>query len=325
VGRILSLERVSVEFSLRALFRSRRIRVLEDVSVEVGEGETLGIVGESGSGKTTLGKTAAGLIRPSAGRVVYRGIDIWSASVSERRIFRREVQMIHQDPYSSLNPAHTVRTILTRPMVKHRIVGSSEAEEAAVKLLKRVGLTPPEDFLDKYPHQLSGGQRQRVAIARAISVRPKLLIADEPVSMIDVSLRAGILRLLAELKEELGMSLLYITHDLATLRYIGARGRTAVMYLGKLVELAPTEELVEKPLHPYTQLLLEALPEPDPRATRSKKLKAVKEIDIPSIANPPPGCRFHTRCPLAISGVCDRVVPELREVSKGHLVACHLY
>ncbi|MEM1611291.1 MAG: ABC transporter ATP-binding protein [Sulfolobales archaeon] len=314
-----------MDFTIGTLFRSRRIRILDDLSLNIYEGETLGVVGESGSGKTTLGKTAAGLIRPSTGRVIYRGKDVWSIKGDEWRIFRREVQMIHQDPYSSLNPAHTLRTILTRPIIKHGIARGGDAEELAIKLLRRVGLVPPEDFLDKYPHQLSGGQRQRVAIARAISVKPKLIIADEPVSMIDVSLRAGILRLLAELREELRMSMLYITHDLATLRYIGAKGRTAVMYLGKLVELAPTEELIEKPLHPYTQLLLEALPEPDPRITRSKRLKELKEIDIPSIANPPSGCRFHTRCPLAIKGVCDKIVPEMKEISRNHFVACHLY
>jgi oligopeptide/dipeptide ABC transporter ATP-binding protein len=321
----LILDGVSVDFTIGTVFRSRKIRVLDSIALDIYEGETLGVVGESGSGKTTLGKTAAGLIRPSTGKVIYKGTDVWSIKGDEWRIFRREVQMIHQDPYSSLNPAHTVRTILTRPIVKHRIARGSDAEELAIKLLRRVGLTPPEDFLDKYPHQLSGGQRQRVAIARAISMKPRLIIADEPVSMIDVSLRAGILRLLAELREELRMSLLYITHDLATLRYIGAKGRTAVMYLGKLVELAPTEELIEKPLHPYTQLLLEALPEPDPRVTRSKRLKELKELDIPSIANPPPGCRFHTRCPLAIKGVCDMIVPEMKEVSRDHFVACHLY
>lgn len=322
---LLAFDRVTVEFSERLLFSTRRVRVLDGISFALGEGETLGVVGESGCGKTTLGKTAAGLIKPSSGKVLYRGKDVWSLKGKEWMEFRKGVQIIHQDPYASLNPAHTVRSILVRAISKHGLAEGGDAEEEAARILKRVGLTPPEDFLDKYPHQLSGGQRQRVAIARAISVKPKVLVADEPVSMIDVSLRIGILELLKELKEEMGMALIYITHDLATIRYIGLSERVMVMYLGQAVEVAKVDELIEEPRHPYTQLLLEAILEPDPRVTRSKKIKGVKEFDIPSIANPPPGCRFHTRCPHAIEGVCNVKAPKMVEVTSGHFVACHLY
>ncbi|RLG85048.1 MAG: peptide ABC transporter ATP-binding protein [Thermoprotei archaeon] len=325
VQPLVKVEHVAIEFRSGRFLSRRRVRVLDDINVEIYEGETFGLVGESGSGKTTLGKTIVGLYRPAEGRVLYRGKDIWSMSKEEFREFRKQVQMIHQDPYASLNPVHTIFRILSKPLLKYKLATPDDVEEKVAQLLKRVGLTPPEDFMYKYPHQLSGGQRQRVSIARAIAVRPKMLVADEPVSMVDVSLRVGILKLLARLREELGMSLLYITHDLATLRYIAKGGRIAVMYLGKIVEIASVEELIEKPLHPYTQLLLAALPEPDPKVTRSKKLPKLRSIDIPSIANPPPGCRFNTRCPYYKAGLCDREPPPMIEVEKGHWVACWLY
>ena len=320
--------------NLRVYFKVRRslfggvgvVKAVDGVSFSIEEGGILTLVGESGCGKTTLGKAVAGLVKPTSGKILFRGRDVWRLSRNEFLEYRRSVQIVHQDPYAALNPTKTIFQTLSYPLLRWRIVRSrSELREKIRELLELVGLTPPEDFMYKYPHQLSGGQRQRVSIARAIAVRPKMLVADEPVSMVDVSLRVGILKLLARLREELGMSLLYITHDLATLRYIAKGGRIAVMYLGKIVEIAGVEELIEKPLHPYTQLLLAALPEPDPKVTRSKKLPKLRSIDIPSIANPPPGCRFNTRCPYYKAGLCDREPPPMIEVEKGHWVACWLY
>ncbi len=322
ISPLLSLKNINVDFTWGTLIK-RRVRILENISLDLGMGEVVGIVGESGCGKTTLGKVAAGLIKPSSGSVIYKGKSIYEDK-NHYALFRREVQIIHQDPYSSLNPAHTIYTILSRPMLKHGIANQSDVESKVIEILEMVGLTPGKDFLNKYPHQLSGGQRQRIAIARAISVRPKVLVADEPVSMIDVSMRIGILELLKDLKEKFNMSILYITHDLATLRYIAAMGRVVVMYLGKIVEEATIDEIIENPLHPYTQLLLAALPEPDPEITRKKELPKLRSLDIPSIARPPPGCRFHTRCPYAMD-ICSRSVPEIIEVKRNHRVACFLY
>jgi len=322
INPLLSLKNINVDFTWGTLIK-RKVRILENINLDLGMGEVVGIVGESGCGKTTLGKVAAGLIKPSSGSVIYKGKSIYEDK-NHYTLFRREVQIIHQDPYSSLNPAHTIYTILSRPMLKHGIANQSDVESKIIEILEMVGLIPGKAFLNKYPHQLSGGQRQRVAIARAISIRPKVLVADEPVSMIDVSMRIGILELLKDLKEKFNMSILYITHDLATLRYIATMGRVIVMYLGKIVEEATIDEIIENPLHPYTQLLLAALPEPDPEITRKKELPKLRSLDIPSIARPPPGCRFHTRCPFAMD-ICSKSAPELIEIKKNHKAACFLY
>jgi len=320
---LIKLMNVYVSFRIGGLFTKVLVNVLRNINLTIYDGETLGLVGESGCGKTTLGKVIAGLIKPISGKILYKGKDISAMTKDEFLTFRREVQYLHQDPFSSLNPVQTVYTILSRPLIKHKIVDPSNVEEEVMELLRMVGLTPPSDFMYRYPHQLSGGQRQRVALARIMSVRPKVLIADEPVSMIDVSQRIGILRLLLDLRKETNMTIIYITHDLATLRYISREGRVAVMYLGGMVELTDVERLLTRPLHPYTQILLSALLEPDPNITRNKKVN-LRSMDIPSIVNLPPGCKFHTRCPYAINGICDVKEPDLVEVETNHYVACHL-
>lgn len=320
---IIRLENVKVEFKVGGPFSRRRITVLNDINFNVNEGEVIGLIGESGGGKTTLGKVMAGLIRPVSGKVLYKGSDIWSMDKKKFIEYRRSVQYLHQDPYSSLNPVHTIYTILSRPLLKYKVTTPDKIEEEVIDLLKKVGLTPPQDFLNRYPHQLSGGQRQRVALARIMSVKPKVLIADEPVSMIDASQRIEILNLLMELKEEANTTIVYITHDIATLRYISKSGRVAVMYLGEIVEIGNVSEIVEKPLHPYTQTLLNALLEPDPKITRNKTVR-LKSYDVPSLLNPPSGCRFHTRCPYSIDGVCDKIKPQLLPVDSSRKVACHM-
>jgi oligopeptide/dipeptide ABC transporter ATP-binding protein len=322
-GPILEVRGVTVSYKLGGLFSRRILTVLNGITLGIRENEVLGLIGESGCGKTTLGKVIAGLIKPAAGRVEYRGKDVWSMGKEEFSEFRRSVQYLHQDPYSSLNPVQTVYTILSRPLLKFKLADRSNVGEAVMKLLEAVGLTPPQDFIRRYPHQLSGGQRQRVALARIMSVKPKVLVADEPVSMVDASQKIEILNLLLKLREETRTAVVYITHDLATLRYVSREGRVAVMYLGKIVELANVDRVVEKALHPYTQTLLNALLEPDPKLTRTKQVK-LRSLDVQSLLNPPPGCRFNPRCPLSVSGLCDVVEPNLIEVYPDHRVACHL-
>ena len=322
---LVELDRVTVKFKAGTYLSRKTVTVLDEIDFSVSDGEIVGVVGESGCGKTTLARVIAGIVKPAGGTVLFQGKDIWKLKGREYSEFRRSVQMIHQDPYTSLNPMHTIFTTLSRPILKYGIVDRNSVEDYVAKMLSRVGLIPPEDFMYKYPHQLSGGQRQRVSIARALSLRPKLLIADEPVSMIDVSLRVDILKLISELRKEFSTTLLYITHDLATLRYIAGTGRLAVMYLGEIVEMSSIDTILENPMHPYTQLLISALPEPDPKITRTKRLPKLRSLDIPSISNPPPGCRFHTRCPYYIDGTCNVVKPRPVEISQNHYVACHLY
>ena len=297
------------------------VRAVDGVSLQVGSGETLGVVGESGSGKTTLGRIILRLLRPTAGRVAFDGIDI-TASKQERLMwYRRRAQGISQDPFSSLDPYMTVGQILEEPMRIHRLGDRAVRNERANWALEQVRLFPIEETLANYPHTLSGGQRQRVGIARALMLQPELIVADEPVSMVDASSRAEILYLLRELQQLHNIAFVYISHDLATARHFSQR--TAVMYLGRIVELTSTGALIESPLHPYTKALMEAVPEPDP-ANRHRE-RAVVSGEPPSPANVPSGCRFHPRCPNFIPGRCDVVDPALSEVKPGHFVACHLY
>ena len=294
------------------------IKAVDDVSFTITQGETLGLVGESGSGKTTLGQTLLQLQRPTSGSVFYRDHDLMGLSGKDLRQVRRHLQMIFQDPYSSLNPRMRVQNIIAEPLEVHAIGTRQEQRERVEVLLDLVGLHP--SFKSRYPHEFSGGQRQRIGIARALATEPEFIVCDEPVSSLDVSIQAQVVNLLQEMQEMFNLSYLFIAHDLSIVRHIS--DRMAVMYLGKIVELAPRVELHSDPLHPYTQALLQSVPLPDPRRERSRQ-RIVLEGEIPSPAHPPPGCRFHTRCPIAES-ICKEVEPEWREMSQGHWVACHL-
>ena len=297
------------------------VKAVDGINFSVKKGEIFGLVGESGSGKTTTGRVIARLIDPTDGKVLFKGKDIWGLSDKELKKFRRKVQIIFQDPYESLNPRMTVYDIIAEPLKLLNVTkGEEETKERVNEILESVDLTPPEEFVYRYPHELSGGQRQRVATARAFVANPEFVIADEPVSMLDVSIRAGILDLMIRLVEKYQTSYLYITHDLALARHMC--DRIAVMYLGKIFETGTTEQIVYEPLHPYTKALIDAVPVPDP--TRRRRDIVIKG-EIPSPINPPSGCRFHTRCPSYIGDICRTKEPPLVEVGNGHYVACHLY
>jgi len=303
------------------------VKAVDGVNAVIDRGDILTLVGESGCGKTTLGKTIVGLVRPTAGEILYKGRNVLKLKGKDYLEYRRNVQIIHQDPFSSLNPTHTIFETLSYPLKRWGIARSRRALiEKASELLALVGLKPPEDFLFKYPHQLSGGQRQRVVVARAISVNPELIVADEPITMIDVSLRIGILDLLLDLQRRFNTAYVFITHDFGAARYFAAKGGglIAVMYLGKIVEVGPAEDVIHNSLHPYTKVLMSAVPVPDPELSRKKKLIKLKSLDIPSPMNPPPGCRFNTRCPESMD-ICEREEPPLVEVRRKHWVACWLY
>jgi peptide/nickel transport system ATP-binding protein len=318
---VLQLVDVSQVFK----WQNQPVRAVDGVSLSIGEGETICLVGESGCGKTTTGKIAAGLRRPTSGQVLFRGHDIWSLAGRAWEEYRSAVQLIHQDPYSSLNPARSVADILSAPLHRHGLVRDRRhARERIYQLLELVDLTPVEDFYDKYPHQLSGGQRQRVSIARALTVNPSFLIADEAVSMVDVSIRVSLLKTLSTLRERLGVGFLFITHDLAIAKYFAWPGQIGVMYLGRIVEYGPTPQIVSDPGHPYTRALLSAVPEADPELTRNKERLTLQNQNIPSLLNLPPACTFHPRCPLFSPGVCDTIEPALSEYGAGHSVACHI-
>jgi len=307
---------------LENLLTSQRafVRAVDNITFNVGRGETFGLVGESGSGKTTTGRMLVRLVQPTSGQIIFDGERVGSENESSpAEKFRKRAQIIFQDPHAALNPRMTVGDAIKDALDIHHVGIESERRDEVLRMLKRVGLTPPDYFYNKYPHQLSGGQRQRVVIGRAMILRPEFVVADEPVAMVDVSIRAQILDLMTSLKHELGLTYLFITHDLATASYFC--DRIAIMYLGKIVEVGLKEEVFKSPKHPYTIALMSAIPVPDPKLKPERK---IPRGEIPSPINPPSGCRFHPRCPMAFER-CPAEQPELIRLTDTHYVACHLY
>jgi oligopeptide/dipeptide ABC transporter ATP-binding protein len=302
---------------LRHVHRSFRqgrvmIPVLQDINLTIAPNEIVCLVGESGCGKTTTGKIIVGLLGQSEGEVFYQGHPVGDYRGKKRSAYRRALQIVHQDPFASLNPAHTIGQILSFPLKRHHMVQSrADLRHRIWELLTLVDLTPPGDVVNKFPHQLSGGQRQRVSIARALTVEPELIVADEAVSMVDVSIRVSLLKMLHDLRDKLHVAVVFITHDLALAKYFAWEGRIGVMYLGRMVEIGPTPEVIGNPAHPYTRALISAIPEADPELTRRKQRMVLRSEDIPSLTEIPPGCAFHARCPFYVPGTCDTRVPSL--------------
>ncbi|MBU5211771.1 MULTISPECIES: ABC transporter ATP-binding protein [Heyndrickxia] len=318
--KLLQIENLKTYYPVKGGFLRRTIaevKAVDDVSFEINKGETLGLVGESGCGKSTTGRTILKLLKPTSGKIIFDGKDITNLNGKQLRLARRDFQMVFQDPYASLNPKQMVGDIVAEPIRNFSNKSLKDLKDEVMELLHKVGL--PEDAYYKYPHEFSGGQRQRIGIARALALRPKLIVADEPVSALDVSVQSQVLNLLKELQDEFDLTYLFIAHDLSVVKHMS--DRIGVMYLGNLVEISEKNSLYAEPLHPYTQALISAIPEPDPR---KRKERIVLQGDVPSPVNPPSGCPFHTRCPVA-KEECSKVKPSLKEVKPGHKVACVLY
>ena len=320
-GVLLSIRNLVKHFPItRGIIFQKQIgavHAVDDISFDIHQGETLGLVGESGCGKSTTGRTILQLYRPTSGQVVFDGIDLVALKGNELRKMRRRMQLIFQDPYASLNPRMTVGEIIGEPLLIHSVAKGKAIQERVEQLLELVGLNPA--FSNRYPHEFSGGQRQRIGVARALALQPDLIVCDEPISALDVSIQAQVVNLLEDLQHQFGLTYLFIAHDLSMVRHIS--NRIAVMYLGVLVELADRNELYNHPLHPYTQALLSAVPIPDP-FVEERRRRIILEGDVPSPVNPPSGCRFRTRCKYA-KELCSEVKPEWRELQPGHFVACH--
>jgi oligopeptide transport system ATP-binding protein len=316
---LLSVQHLKKYFPIhRGIFSkvAAYLKAVDDISFEINRGETFGLVGESGCGKTTAGRAILRLLEPDAGTIRFEGIDLMSLGKQELRRKRRDMQIIFQDPFASLNPRMTIRSIVGEPFAIHHIAGGTERQDRVADLLKTVGLD--SSVMNRYPHEFSGGQRQRIGIARALALKPKLIVADEPVSALDVSIQAQIINLLAELQEQLGLTYLFISHAIPVIEHISTR--IGVMYLGKLVEVGTSAQICTNPKHPYTQALLRAVPIPDPAA---KRQRVILGGDVPTPINPPSGCRFHTRCPIAVDR-CKVEEPPLRKIEDGRDAACHL-
>ena len=319
-GTLVEVKKLTKFFPVHSHFFSRAktfVQAVVGVNLSIRRGETMGLVGESGCGKSTLGRLMLRLEEPTAGQIFFENEDILQYDMERLRHLRRQMQIIFQDPYSSLNPRKTVGSIIKEPLIIHHIGTKKEREERVLKLMEVVGLRP--EHINRYPHEFSGGQRQRIGIARALALNPKLIIADEPVSALDVSIQAQVLNLLADLQEEFHLTYLFIAHDLSVVEHIS--DRVAVMHLGRVAELALSEDLYRNPKHPYTQALLSANPLPDPTVERKRILL---QGEVPSPIHPPPGCNFHTRCPHRFDP-CDKEVPQFKEIEPNHWVACYLY
>ena len=317
---LLELKNIKTHFPVsKGIFSKvvNHVKAVDGIDLKIYPGETLGVVGESGCGKSTLGKTLLRLVDPTEGQIMFDGKDITKLTRSHLRPFRRDFQMIFQDPYSSLSPRIKVGEIIEEPMIIHKLYDARIRKEKVKDLLEIVGLS--EYHYDRYPHEFSGGQRQRIGIARALAIQPKLIVADEAVSALDVSIQSQILNLLGDLQKEFNLTYLFISHDLSVVEHIS--DRVAVMYLGKIIEITDTDTLFKNPKHPYTKSLLSAIPIPDPLAKRDR---IILRGDLPSPSDPPSGCTFHTRCPMKFEG-CDMTIPSLQEVDKDHFVSCHLY